>query len=78
VKGRYSYLTAQADGDQFSLSRIYKGTVDEISGGINWYLTSTIRYSGDVNVYRMRDQPTVGGAPPQTFVVILQRVQFRF
>jgi len=78
VKGRYSYLTAEADGDQFSLSRIYKGTVDEISGGVNWYLTSTIRYSGDVNVYRMKDQPTVGGAPPQTFVVILQRVQFRF
>jgi len=29
-------------------------------------------------VYRMKDAATVGGAPPQTFVVILQRVQFRF
>jgi len=78
LKARYSYLTAEADGDQFSLLRIFKGTVDEISGGVNWYLTSTVRYAADVNVYRMKDAATVGGAPPQTFVVVLQRAQFRF
>ena len=78
LKARYSYLTAEADGDQFNLARIFKGTVDEISGGVNWYLTSTVKYNADVNVYRMKDAATVGGAPPQTFVVILQRVQFRF
>ncbi len=78
LKARYSYLTAEADGDSLNISRVFKGTVDEISGGFNWYLTSTVRYTADLNVYRMRDYPTVGGAPPQTFVVVLQRMQFRF
>ncbi len=78
LKARYSYLTADAAGDLYDLARYYHGTVDEISGGVNWYLTSTVKYNADVNVYRMKDVATVGGAPPQTFVVILQRVQFRF
>jgi phosphate-selective porin OprO/OprP len=79
LKARYSYLKADANGDQFSLARIHKGSVDEISGGVNWYLTSTVKYDADVNVYRMKDAATVNtGAPPQTFVVVLQRVQFRF
>jgi phosphate-selective porin len=78
LKGRYSYITADAAGDLYVLLRRYHGTVDEFSGGFNWYLTSTVKYNADVNVYRMKDVATVGGAPPQTFVVILQRVQFRF
>jgi phosphate-selective porin OprO and OprP len=78
LKARYSYLTADAAGDLYNLARRYHGTVDEISGGVNWYLTSQVKYNADVNVYRMKDVATVGGAPPQTFVVILQRVQFRF
>ena len=78
LKARYSYLTADAAGDLFNLARRYHGTVNEVSGGVNWYLTATVKYNADVNVYTMKDVATVGGAPPQTFVVILQRVQFRF
>jgi phosphate-selective porin OprO/OprP len=78
LKARYSYLKADAAGDQYSLLRIYKGSVNEISGGVNWYLSSTVKYDADLNVYQMKDAATVGGAPPQTFVVVLQRVQFRF
>jgi phosphate-selective porin OprO/OprP len=78
LKARYSYLTAEADGDLYDLLRRYKASVSEISGGVNWYLTSTVKYNADVNVYSQKDAATVGGAPPQTFVVFLQRVQFRF
>ena len=78
LKARYSYLWAKADGDPANGFPGYQNSVDEISGGVNWYLTSTIRYTFDVDVYRNRDAATVGGATPQTFVVILQRMQFRF
>jgi len=78
LKARYSFITADAAGDLYDLARRYHGTADEISGGVNWYLTATVKYDADVNVYRMKDAATVGGIPPQTFVVILQRVQFRF
>ena len=78
VKARYSYLTSEADGDQYSPDRRYKNSVDLISGGVNWYLTSTVKYNVDLNLYRTKDAATVSGAPPQTFVVLLQRIQFRF
>ena len=78
VRGSRLLVAAEADGDQLNILRVFKGTVDEISGGFNWYLTSTVKYAADVNVYRQKDTATVGGAPPQTFVVVLQRMQFRF
>jgi hypothetical protein len=88
VKARYSYLWAKADGDIGPNGACptatclgipsYKNTVDEISFGLNWYPQTQIRYDIDVNIYRDKDAATVGGQPPQTFVVILQRIQFKF
>ena len=78
LKARYSHLKAQTDGDPANAFPGFKNSVDEISAGVNWYLTSTVKYVADVNFYRNKDAATVGGAPPQTFAVILQRVQFRF
>jgi phosphate-selective porin len=78
LKARYSYLWAQALGDPANGFPNIQNSVDEISGGINWYPTSQIRYALDVNVYRDKDAATVGGQVPQTFVVVLQRVQFKF
>jgi phosphate-selective porin len=78
LKARYSYLTARTAGDPANAFPGFKNTVDEFSAGVNWYLTSTVKYVVDANFYRDRDAATVGGATPQTFVVILQRVQFRF
>ena len=88
AKARYSYLWAKADGDigpngvcpTATCSGVpsYKNAVDEFSVGLNWYPQNLIRYSFDVNIYRDKDAATVGGQPPQTFVVILQRVQFKF
>lgn len=78
LKARYSYLWARADGDPANGFPSYQNSVDEFSAGVNWYLTSVIKYVLDFNVYRDRDAATVGGAVPQTFVVILQRVQLRF
>jgi len=78
LKARFSYITATASGDLYQLPRVYHGSADEFSFGVNWFLNSSVKYNADVNVYQMKDAATVGGAPPQTFVVFLQRVQFRF
>lgn len=78
VKARYSYLWAKAVGDVANSFPDYQASVDEISAGLNWYPTAVVRYAFDVNVYRQKDAATVGGAVPQTFVVILQRVQYKF
>jgi len=87
VKARYSYLWAQALGDITGGTAgappagsfpDYQNSVDEISIGVNWFPESQVRYSFDVNIYRDKDAATVGGQVPQTFVVVLQRVQFKF
>ncbi len=78
LKARYSYIWAKADGDPANGFPSYKNSVAEYSAGFNWYLTYAVKYNFDVNIYKNKDAATVGGAPPQTFVVILQRVQFRF
>jgi phosphate-selective porin OprO/OprP len=87
VKARYSYLWAKALGDITGGTAgappagsfpDYQNSVDEISVGLNWFPESQVRYSFDVNVYRDKDAATVGGQVPQTFVVVLQRVQFKF
>jgi phosphate-selective porin OprO/OprP len=78
LKARYSYLWAKAPGDVANSFPDYQNSVDEISFGLNWYPESQVRYSADVNIYRDKDAATVGGAVPQTFVVVLQRLQYKF
>jgi len=50
---------------------------EQFTSGVNWYPSYFVRYSVDFNVDRARS-PTVGGVLPQTFFVVLQRLQFRF
>lgn len=50
--------------------------VDQFSSAINWYPTYHVKYTFDVNVDRMKNR--FGTLLPQTWIVVLQRVQFRF
>jgi len=78
VKARYSYLDADAPGDPANGFPNIANSVDELSAGLNWYPTNLVRYALDFNLYRVKDAATVGGAVPQNFLVVLQRVQFKF
>ena len=50
---------------------------DEITAGVNWYPNYWVRYQLNFDVNRLRDPSTIG-AIPQNYIVILQRIQFRF
>jgi phosphate-selective porin len=78
VKARYSYLNVNAPGDPANGFPNIGNSVDELSAGLNWYPTNLVRYALDFNLYRVKDAATVGGALPQNFLVVLQRVQFKF
>ena len=71
LKFRYSNLQIE-DGTQ-------RNRVDQFSSGINWYPNYFVRYMVDFNVERLKN-PTVSTPSllPQTFLSVLQRVQFRF
>ncbi len=71
LKFRYSNLQA-ADGTQ-------ENRADELSTGINWYPNYFVRYMIDFNVERLKN-PTSSPVPlaAQTFLSVLQRIQFRF
>jgi phosphate-selective porin len=71
LKFRYANLLA-ADGRQ-------ENRVDEFSSGINWYPNSFVRYMIDFNVERLKNPVSSPVAlAPQTFLSVIQRVQFRF
>ncbi len=71
VKFRYSNMQ-MADGAEHAAA-------DQFSTGVNWYLNGFTRYMFDFNVARLKD-PVTAPVPlaPQTFLSILQRIQFRF
>ena len=73
LKFRYSNLQME-DGPRGATAQ--RNRVDQISSGINWYPTKFVRYMLDFNVERWKNPPVT--LLPQTFVSILQRVQFRF
>ncbi len=79
LKFRYSNLQLE-DGPMGTTAQ--RNRVDQFSSGINWYPTKFVRYMLDFNVERLKNPITSGTPPvtllPQTFVSILQRVQFRF
>ncbi len=50
--------------------------VDEFSSAINWFPTFHTRYTFNANVDRMKNR--VGSLLPQSWVVLEQRLQFRF
>jgi phosphate-selective porin len=50
---------------------------DQFTFGVNWYLNYWVKYQVNVSVDRLKE-PSVSGQVPQNFVVLLNRLQFRF
>jgi phosphate-selective porin len=50
---------------------------DEFTFGLNWYLNYWVKYQANVAVDRLKE-PSTTGQEPQNFIVLLQRIQFRF
>jgi phosphate-selective porin OprO/OprP len=50
---------------------------DQYTIGLNWYLNYWVKYQVNVSLDQLKE-PSVSGQEPQTFTVLLQRLQFRF
>lgn len=79
LKFRYSNLQMEDGTVQVGTKR---NRAEEFSTGINWYPNSLVRFILDFNVERFKNpiaqpspKPTLA---PQTFLSVLQRIQFRF
>jgi len=49
----------------------------EYTAGLNWYPNYWVKYVVNVGIDQLKD-PSVTGAEPQNYFVVLQRLQFRF
>jgi len=80
---RYTGIQANAPGETIfnpftpGLVPTYDFHTDQITFGLNWYPNYWIKYMVNVGIDQLH-QPSVTGQVPQNFVVILQRLQFRF
>ncbi len=79
LKFRYSKIQAKTLNTLFSTGVVpgAEAHTDQFTAGVNWYPTYFVRYMLDFNVERAKD-PTTANVLPQTFFVVLQRLQFRF
>jgi phosphate-selective porin OprO and OprP len=50
---------------------------DQFTFGVNWYLNYWVRFQADVDIDRLKEPSTIG-AVPQNYVVVEERLQYRF
>jgi phosphate-selective porin len=81
---RYDSIQAHEPGINLLNNPITPGFVptyinhtDQFTVGLNWYLNYWVKYQVNVSVDRLKE-PSVSGQVPQNFVVLLNRLQFRF
>ena len=81
---RYDRIKAKETGIDLLSNPLTPGFVptfnnhtDQFTFGVNWYLNYLVKYQVNLSVDRLKD-PSVTGQEPQTFFVVLQRLQFRF
>jgi phosphate-selective porin len=81
---RYTGIQANAPGADFSTFTLTPGFVptydyhtDEITLGLNWYPNYWVKYMVNLAVDQLH-QPSFTGQEPQSFFVVMQRLQFRF
>jgi phosphate-selective porin len=80
---RFTGIQAKAPGEIISnpftpgLVPTYDYHTDEITLGLNWYPNYWVKYMVNVAIDQLKD-PSTTGQVPQNFVVVLQRLQFRF
>jgi phosphate-selective porin OprO/OprP len=83
VAARFTGIQANAPGANFlnffdpGFVPTYVAHTDEITFGVNWYPNYWVKYMVNVAVDQLK-QPSITGQVPQNFVVVLQRLQFRF
>ena len=80
---RYNFLHTNEPG-AFLPSFVTPGFVptfnnhtDGFTAGVNWYLNNWVKYQINLDIDRLKE-PSVTGQIPQTFYVVLNRLQFRF
>jgi phosphate-selective porin len=81
---RYDSIQAHEPGINLLNNSLTPGFVttfidhtDEFTFGVNWYLNYWVKYQMNIAVDRLKE-PSVTGQVPQDFVVVLNRIQFRF
>jgi phosphate-selective porin len=80
---RFTGIQAKAPGADFSnfytqgFVPTYDYHTDEITMGVNWYPNYWVKYMVNVAVDQLK-QPSITGQVPQNFIVVMQRLQFRF
>ena len=80
---RYTGIQAKAPGETFSnpftpgLVPTYNYHTNEVTLGLNWYPNYWVKYMVNVAIDQLKD-PSTTGQVPQNFIVVLQRLQFRF
>ena len=80
---RFTGIQAKAPGADFTnyytegFVPTYNFHTDEITVGVNWYPNYWVKYMVNVAIDQLKD-PSITGQEPQNFVVVLQRLQFRF
>jgi phosphate-selective porin len=80
---RFTGIQAKAPGETFlnpftpGLVPTYNFHTDEITLGLNWYPNYWVKYMVNVAIDQLKD-PSITGQEPQNFIVVLQRLQFRF
>jgi phosphate-selective porin OprO and OprP len=83
VAFRYDRLVAKEPGlSQLALFTpadvpTFEAPTDAFTSGLNWYVNYWVKYQLNFSVDRLR-APSVGGALPQNYFTVLQRLQFRF
>ncbi|MGA9980260.1 MAG: porin [Candidatus Sulfotelmatobacter sp.] len=79
---RFTGIQAKEPGEAFNYYTLgYVPTFDdhtfEYTVGLNWYPNYWIKYMVNVGIDQLKD-PSLTGAEPQNYYVVLQRLQFRF
>jgi phosphate-selective porin len=80
---RFTGIQAKAPGENLlnlytpGFVPTYIAHTDEVTMGLNWYPNYWVKYMVNVGVDQLK-QPATTGQLPQNFVVVLQRLQFRF
>ena len=80
---RFTGIQAKAPGENFltiytpGFVPTYNFHTDEITIGVNWYPNYWVKYMVNVAIDQLKD-PSIAGQVPQNFIVVLQRLQFRF
>ena len=83
VAFRYNYIHVNEPGAILpsfvtpGLVPTFNDHTDGFTAGVNWYLNNWVKYQINLDIDRLKE-PSVQGQIPQTFYVVLNRLQFRF